>query len=245
MLFSPQIPLQLEPSREQGFGNFVTGANEACLESLCTFISADDVQVFMSGPQSSGKTHLLSALCLEARSQGLTAFYAGLKGMPEGGQALLEGLEHVDLLCIDDLDAIAGTKDWEIALFHCINRFRDTGKKLVVASGEPLSALNIELPDLVSRLQWGLRLKLVPPDDAGKLRVLNMQAKGLGIELPDEVARYLIRRSSRHLGTLIRVVERLQLAAFASKRRITVPLARQIIGAAGTGQKDQEVQDIV
>lgn len=232
MLFSPQIPLQLEPSREQSFDHFVAGPNEAVLKSLQGILDGRDEQAYLWGARSSGKTHLLNALCLAVRGSGRSAFYAGLKNLPPGSHALLEGLEQVELLCVDDCDRVAGDAAWETALFHCINRFREAGGKLVLASREPLASLALELPDLKSRLQWGLRLQLQGLDDTHKLEVMDRHARSLGIELPAEVSRYLLRRHARSLDRLIAALERMQQAAFVGKRRITVPLAREVLGRA-------------
>lgn len=230
MLFSPQIPLQLEPSREQDFDHFVAGPNQAVVQSLRDMLIGPDIQAFVWGPRSSGKTHLLNAMCLATRASGGSAFYAGLKNLPAGSQGLLEGLENVDLLCIDDCHKVAGDGPWEESMFHCINRFRAAGRRLVLASAEPLASLDLELPDLKSRLQWGLRLQLQNLDDEHKLEVLARHARSLAIDLPDEVGRYLLRRSTRSLDRLISSLERMQQAAFVSKRRITVPLAREVLG---------------
>lgn len=230
MLFSPQLPLQLEPSRQQDFGHFVCGSNEAVVKSLQGMLDGDELQAYVWGPPSSGKTHLLNAMCLATRAAGGSAFYAALKSLPPGSQGLLEGLEHVDLLCIDDCERAAGDAEWETSLFNCINRFREAGRKMVLAAGMPLRSLPVVLPDLKSRLQWGLRLQLQPLDDPHKLQVLEMHARSLGIDLPPDVGLYLLRRSSRGLGSLVAALERLQNAAFVGKRRITVPLAREVLG---------------
>lgn len=229
MLFSPQIPLALEPSRESRFEDFVAGPNAPVLEALKDILQAPDSLLFLSGPESTGKTHLLNALCLAAREKGLTAFYAAMRTMPEGSQALLEGLERVDLICVDDLHHVAGDSSWEEALFHCLNRIRSNHGRVVLTSRLALSALKLRLPDLVSRLQWGLRLKLQALEDADKSSVLSLHASSLGIDLPKEVGSYLIRRSSRNLGRLLHTVECLAQAALSSKRRITVPLARELL----------------
>jgi DnaA family protein len=229
MLFSPQIPLKLEPSRENRFEDYVAGPNAAVLESLVDVLREHDRLFFLSGPEDTGKTHLLNAACLAAREQGMTAFYAGLKSMPEDSHQLLEGLENIDLVCVDDLDHIVGNGPWEEALFHCLNRIRARQGRIVLSSNARLSALGLVLPDLVSRLQWGLRMQLQTLDDNGKIEVLSRHAASLGIELPPEVGLFLIRHSSRNLGKLLLRVDRLQQAAFADKRRITVPLARQVL----------------
>ena len=229
MLFSPQIPLKLEPSRESRFEDFVAGPNATVLEALKALTEESDKLLFLSGPSGTGKTHLLNAACLAAREQGLSAFYAGLRSMPQGSHQLLDGLENVDLVCIDDLHHIAGNKDWEEALFHCLNRIRTRQGRIVLTSHSRLSALPLSLPDLVSRLQGGLRMQLLVLEDTDKIGVIERHAASLGIEIPTDVARYLIRHSSRNLRDLLVTVERLQQAAFTSKRRITFPLARQVL----------------
>jgi DnaA family protein len=135
---------------------------------------------------------------------------------------------------VDDLHIIAGDIAWEEALFHCFNRVREANGRLVVSSRERLSALGIGLPDLASRLAWGLRLQLLPLEDQDKLAVINHHSDALGISLPDEVQRYLLKRHDRSMGPLIKTVESLQRAALTNKRRITVPLAREVLKAANS-----------
>lgn len=233
MLFSPQIPLPLEPSRVNRFEDFVAGPNAALLESLKAVPSEPGQQVFLSGPAASGKTHLLNAICLASREAGLSAFYAGLKSLPPGSESLLDDLERVDVVCIDDAQRIAGNGRWEEALFHCLNRIRASQGRIIFAAGQSLSALTFALPDLVSRLQWGLRLQLQPLDDRDKIRVVDRHAASLGIEIPPDVGSYLIKRGSRNMRHLLLAVDRLQHVAFTSKRRITIPLAREVLSLPG------------
>lgn len=229
MLFSPQIPLPLEPRRDSGFDDFVAGPNAAVVSALRHLQAEPAVSAFLQGAESSGKTYLLNASCHAARDEGKTAFYAGLRRMPKDAWSTLEGLEGMDLVCVDDLDLCAGQAAWEEALFHLYNRLRESGGNLLVASRAKLSALPLQLPDLRSRLASGLRLRLRPLDEAGKLAVLERHARSVGIDLPEDVGQYLLSRGHRSLATLVNTVERLQQAAFAGKRRITVPLAREIL----------------
>ena len=229
MLFSPQIPLQLEPRRDSRFEDFVPGPNAAVLEAVRGVLDDPGSSLFLSGPESSGKTHLLNALCHAMRDSGRTAFYAGLKNMPAESQGTLEGLEGLDLVCVDDLHAVAGDTAWEAALFHLFNRIRELNGKLVVTSRARLSALPLGLPDLASRLAWGLRLQLQSMGDEDKLQVIHRHAASLGIELPEEVCTYLLKRGQRSLAGLLHTVELMQHAAFTAKRHITVPLAREIL----------------
>jgi len=231
MLFSPQIPLPLTPRRESRFEDFIEGPNKAVVEALKHMPDEPGSHVFLHGGEGSGKTHLLNALCYETRERGGRAFYLALKRLPKDAIASLRGLENLDLVCVDDLHVIAGIEAWEEALFHCFNRIREANGRLLTSSRKQLSAVNIGLPDLASRLAWGLRLPLLPLEDHDKLKVISMQADALGFSLPEDVQHYLLKRHDRSMAALIRTVENLHQAALISKRRITVPLAREVLKA--------------
>jgi len=231
MLFSPQIPLPLTPLRDNRFDNFVAGPNATLVEALKSIPDEPGSNVFLSGAEGSGKTHLLNALCVETRERGGRAFYLALKRLPKDAIASLQGLEQLDLVCVDDLHAVAGDRDWEEALFHCFNRIRDANGRLLVASRERLSALGLGLPDLASRLAWGLRLQLQPLADEDKMAVIGLHSDALGLSLPEEVQAYLLKHHDRSMAALIQTVERLHEVALTVKRRITVPLAREVLKA--------------
>lgn len=41
--------------------------------------------------------------------------------------AVLDNLEYQDLICLDDLQAVIGDDEMELAIFDLINRLRETG----------------------------------------------------------------------------------------------------------------------
>jgi DnaA family protein len=229
MLFSPQIPLQLEPRRPDRFDEFVAGPNVNATAAVRQLLDEPGGSLFLSGPGGSGKSHLLNALCHEARENGLAAFYIALKRLPEEAAASLEGLQVLDLVCVDDLDSVAGNPVWENALFACFNEVRAAHGRLLVSSRQPLAALELCLPDLASRLAWGVRQNLRLPADDGKLQILEQRARALRIDLPADVQNYLLKHSKRDMSSLLLALERLKDAAFVGKRKITVPLAREIL----------------
>ena len=229
MLFSSQIPLQLTPLRDSRFDNFVEGPNHAVVKALRHLSDEPGSHIFLYGGEGSGKSHLLNAVCVETREREGRAFYLALKRLPKDAVASLEGLEKLDLVCVDDLHVIAGDQAWEEALFHCFNRIREANGRLLVSSRERLSALDLYLPDLKSRLAWGLRLQLLPLEDKDKLEVINLHCVALGLSLPDDVQQYLLKHHDRSMAALVNTVESLQHAALTLKRRITVPLAREVL----------------
>lgn len=231
MLFSPQIPLPLEPRRPGELDDFVSGPNAPVLGAVREVAEEADRSLFLAGPAGSGKTHLLNAACLAARDAGRTAFYLGARALDDEDADPLRGLEQMDLVCIDDGHLLAGDERKEEALFHFINRLRAERGSLLFASRDRLRRLRFDLPDLASRLAWGLRLELQPLEDDDKRQVLDHHAESLGVELPEEVSDYLLSHGARDMATLLGTVTRLQQAAFREKRRITVPLARKLMQA--------------
>ena len=224
-----QFLLPLEGGRSDQFEGFVPGPNLAVVEALQNLLSAQEGVVYIRGPEGSGKTHLLNASCDLARRRNLKAFYMRLGDLPVEAADGLGGLESMDLVCIDDIHRIAGVAPWEHAVFHLFNRMRTSQGRMIISSSQPLSSLRFGLPDLASRLAWGIRLQLDPLDDEAKLEILQLKAQAQGIDLPPDVGRYLLQRGSRNTGDLLASLEAVRVAALKGKRRITVPLARDVL----------------
>ena len=64
-----QIPLAIGLDTEPDFEHFVAGGNRAALHALSQ-LKLPSPPVYLHGPPGSGKTHLLSALASQVRSQG-------------------------------------------------------------------------------------------------------------------------------------------------------------------------------
>ena len=142
---------------------------------------------------------------------------------------MLEGLERADLVCLDDVDALAGAQEWEQAVFALYNGLREHGGRLLAAGPVPPAALPLELEDLRTRLAWGLVYQLQPLDDEDKLRGLQQRARERGLELPDAVARYLLQRCRRDMASLLHCLDELDRASLAAQRRLTIPFVKEVM----------------
>lgn len=239
MVAAKQGLLPLEARRPDRLEDFVPGENSAVLEALRELVKTGGQCLFLSGPPGSGKTHLLNAACNLAGQVERRAFYIAPGRLPPEAAAGLADLDHLDLVCVDDIDQCAGEPIWEEALFHCFNRLREQGGSLVASSGKRLSALQFSLPDLASRLAWGLRLQLQPLDEQGKTEVMQRWAGAHDIQLPEEVQGYLLNRGARSLPSLLELLEAVRVAALSGKRKITVPLAREVLRASHAGSNPE------
>lgn len=228
---SAQLPLALSLRHAPDLDDFVVGGNRAVLQALRRALEpAGEPLLYLFGPPGCGRSHLLMGQCAAAERRGMRSVYLPLGAHAELTPQMLEGLETVDLVACDDVHAIAGDTDWEQALFGLFNRCRERGTRMLFSADRGPAALALALPDLRSRLAWGLTLGLQPLDDAGRLELLQALARRRGLPLPDEVARYLLQRTARHPRDLVRITQELDQASLAEHRRLTIPFVRQCLG---------------
>jgi DnaA family protein len=226
-----QLPLPFSFNPELGFEQFHPGANAEPVSHLWkTAAGTGEHLVFLWGEFGTGKTHLLNACCRAASQQGRGVSYLPLELFRDYGPEVLDGLEHQDLVCLDDLDRVTGDAAWETGLFVLFNRLREANRDLIVAADAPPARLDIKLPDLKTRFGWGLTLRLHALTDADKLAVLELHARSLGLELPPQVARFLLAHCHRDLPALRHLLEQLDHATLAARRRLTVPFLKTFLG---------------
>ena len=185
--------------------------------------------IFLVGAPGAGKTHLLRAAAGHALALNRSAAYVPIARMAPMLPEILDGLDSQELVCLDDIQALAGLPAAEEALFHFYNRVSADGGRLLFAADAMPSALAIGLPDLVSRLQQGLRLTLDALDEHGKRQVIARRAAKRGLQVDDAVLDYLFSRVSRDLHTLSAVLDRLDQASLAAQRRLTVPFIKSVL----------------
>lgn len=225
----PQLPLALRWPRRQRFEHFHAGNNAAALAAVQSLATEPGAPwVYLAGPAGSGKSHLLMAACHAASNTGRTVQYLPLARLADH-PAAIRGVAGSELLALDDLQAIAGNRDAEHALFDLYNRARAEGTALLFAANVIASQLELGLPDLRSRLGACTQFALKPLDDAERREVLKSQAALRGIQLDDAVLDWLFSRYARDLGALLDLLDKLDQASLAAQRRITVPFLRDFL----------------
>lgn len=229
-----QLPLSVKLSDEATLCNFFAGPNEQAVKAVQALAnphaSPADCSLYLWGASGSGRSHLLQAACHRMAEAGGIAMYLPLAEMVKHGPALLEGMEEVDLLCLDELDALVGHAQWQEALFHLYNRLREQNGRLLLAASAPPRNMAFDLADLTSRLGWGLVFQMQALDDQGKQEVLKLRAEGRGLPLTDEVARYMLNRGDRGMSELFAALEKLDQASLQAQHRLTIPFVKRIMG---------------
>lgn len=218
-----QLSLPFTRSQQLGFDEFVEAPGTDAVRFLA---DPGEAHALVVGAPGTGKTHLLTAACQQAYQQQQQAAYIPLADTDTLTPAILQGLASFDLVCVDDLHRVAGQPEWETALFNCYNECDAGAARLVVAGTGAAQEVGFQLPDLVSRLRAALVLRTSPLDDEEAVVALRRRAAFASFELPDAVARFLLRRIPRDMPTLVRALDALAEHTFAEQRKVTVPSAR-------------------
>jgi len=184
--------------------------------------------IYICGPGGSGKSHLLQAACHLAGDAALYLPMGEVAQYPPGD--VLRGVETLDLVCLDDIEQVLGDDDWEMALFDLFNRAREWGCRLLLAADGPPRAQEVALPDLRSRMSWGIVFQLTQPDDEFRSEILRFRAERRGLVLPEELVSYIFHRAPRSLDRLLELLDQLDRASLAEKRALSIPFVKQLLG---------------
>ncbi|MEL7450371.1 MAG: DnaA regulatory inactivator Hda [Pseudomonadota bacterium] len=236
-----QIPLAVRLSDHAEFDNYVAGPNAAALAAVARLASEPDAPaLWVWGAPSTGKTHLLQAACAAAGRAGLAAAYLPLATWKDAGPGVLEGWDSETLLCVDDVDAVAGDAAWEAALFTLFNAVTARRGTLLFSASAAPGTGGFTLPDLVSRLSSGAVFRLEVLDEDERMRALALRCRRRGLELPDKTALWLTRHYRRDLGSLFELLERLDEESMVAKRPLTVHFVRGVLNRSGAADAENE-----
>ena len=224
-----QLPLGVTLAHRRSFSNFVSGPNAGAVAVLRNLLdSGHGGVVYLWGGSGTGKSHLLEACCGDASGGRRPVAYVPL-GDARLEPAMLDGLADAELLCIDDVDAKAGDRAWEEALFHLYNQAELTSSQMVLSARVAPRTPAWTLEDLASRLAAGVVWRLRTLDDGARREALQMHARERGFTLGDDVTSYVLKRLRRDMGSLSAFLDRLDRSSLAAQRRVTVPFVRALL----------------
>jgi DnaA family protein len=195
-----QLPLAISPPIEAQFANFIAGPNAEALAG---------VRELAAG-----------------QSRERILYLWGVSGC--GRTHLLRAAQRANpaLVIADDVETLdaAGQQ----ALFVAINEAREAGPAVLAAGAQPPAKLELR-EDLRTRLAWGLVYELRPVADEDKARHLKSLAEARGLQLSDDIVRYLLTRLPRDLGTLQSVLQAIDRYALIRQRALTLPLVKEAL----------------
>lgn len=193
--------------------------------------------VLIHGIQGSGKTTLIKALISSFKTSSKASTNKMLIVEPQIDSnrfPLLEKLGResdgslfdMELLVIEDVHKISG--DDSHSYWNVYNKMNRNDGIMVMTSRFHPSLMFEGNEHIRSRLLSGLVIRMTPPDDSVKLLILDQMARLRGFRLSHDVITYLLRRKSRNLKELDRIVASLDSESLVLKRRVTIPFVRDL-----------------
>ncbi len=207
--------------------------------------------LYLYGGVGLGKTHLIQAAghAIRAANPNLRIAYLSLERFMnelisairygyDKTNAFRERYRSIDVLLIDDVQFIAGKERTQEEFFHTFNALYDRQKQIVLTSDCPPRDIPEIEERLHSRCEWGLIADIEPPDLETKVVIIKRKAEAHRVNLPDDVALLLARRSKHNIreleGSLIR------LLAMSSLRG--VPLTKTLAEESFRGVSNQPIE---
>ena len=227
-----QLVLSLDCRPALGREDFIVGAcNAEAVRWIDAWPDWPQRALVVSGPAGSGKSHLVAVFA--TRSGAVVV--RGATDLARARDLLLDRRPAAMAIeCQGDTD--------EEALLHAVNAARETGTLLLITSAKTPATWRPALADLRSRLLAMPTAAIRPPDDALLAQILAKHFSDRQVAVGDEVVRFLVQRMERSFRAARDLAARLDRAALAEGRAITVQLARRVLGApdGGPGRPDQD-----
>lgn len=225
-----QLLLPVSINASQTFDSFVNCEDQVLLEQLQNSVkSSDFTSVYIAGAQGSGKTHLLNACCHAANEANKTSILLPLEQMLSMSAQILDGIEEIDLVCIDNIELIKGNMDWQKAIFNLYNSLMQSNGTLVITGSDTSQNLKLELPDLESRMQWATPFQLHQLSEQDKTVALIHHAHLMGFELSEDVAKFMLSRLPRKMDFLMQALNTLARQSIEKQRVVTVPFVKEVL----------------
>ena len=196
------------PQQKLTFENFVVGNENKFAHAAALAVANNPGNaynpLFIYGRSGLGKTHLAQAIgnAIWQKYPELVVLYVQANRFKtQYMDAIVKNkltdffafYNKIDVLIVDDIQDLSSPSA-QNAFFNIFNHLHQSGKQLIFTSDRaPADLQNFEIR-LLSRLKWGLSVELQKPDFQTRLNMLKSRAFREGVNLSDDVLRFLATR---------------------------------------------------
>ncbi len=207
------------------FDNYIKGESNSLAFAAAKAISnkpaADrNNPLFIYGDSGLGKTHLLTAICLETE-----------KNFPDFNIVMVDGesftnefiyavqnnqstyfhhkFREADMLLVDDIQFIGGKEQTQEEFFHTFNTLQRAGKQIVLVSDRPPKEIRSLSDRLQTRFLSGLIVDIQPPKYETRVAIVKRKAELLNLNLQDDIVEFLANKLQNNIRQLEGAVKKL------------------------------------
>jgi chromosomal replication initiator protein len=251
--------LKLHP--DYTFDSFVVGPSNRLAHASCVAVSQSLGRtynpLFLYGSSGLGKTHLLHAVCCEARQRSDGAIIKFLsceefvnrfiRAIEEGNVAGFQSqFRTVDALVIDDVQFLREREQSQEEFFHTFNALYNNGKQIILSADSPPGKIPSLEERLISRFSWGLVARIDPPSYETRVAIVQKKAHLRGMNISDEVSEYVARKVHANIRELEGALTTLYALSTTAGKEMTLELAQRALdGQIELAARHISITDII
>ena len=224
MMLSDQLPLNLGHRTALDREDFLVAENNAlAVDWIDRWPDWSNGMLALYGPAGCGKSHLAQVWCTASGANMIEPL-----ALPQSDLLQLLGPRSV-VCCELDEDLLASDTAQQEGLLHLYNMVREQRGSLLLTARSAPARWSLTIADLRSRLVTVTAVELGPPDEALMAAVMAKLFNDRQLRVPPPVVHYLVQRMERSFAAARTLVEAIDAVALASRREITLPLAREVL----------------
>jgi len=223
------------------FENFVVGnSNQLAYAAAVAVAEAPGTAynpLFLYGNVGLGKTHLMHSIAHHILEHNPSAkvvyascetFLNELIGAIQNKKtdAFRNKYRKVDALLIDDVQFISNKEGTQVEFFHTFNAISELNKQIIISSDRPPKEISLLEDRLRSRFSSGLIADIQLPDFETRTAILKRKAKLEGIDMPEDVFRFIAKTISSSIRELEGALTTISAYSKLTNAEITVSLAK-------------------
>ena len=240
------IDSQLDPHHT--FANYIEGDSNRLSRSVGLSIaehpnSTQFNPMFIFGPSGCGKTHLINAIGVRAKElypQKRVLYVSARLFQVQYSNAVMQNrtndfiafYQTIDMLIVDDIQEWMTAPKTQQTFFHIFDHLFRNGKRIILASDRPPVDLKGMPERLLTRFSCGLIAEVEKPNTQLCVDILKSKIKRDGLQIPDDVVRYIAETANGSVRDLEGVINSLLAYSIVDNANINVRLAERIVKRA-------------
>lgn len=239
----PQLDSQLNP--HYTFSSFVSGdCNKLAFKAGQTICVSPGRNIFnplfIYGGSGVGKTHLANAIgnAIATNFPEKRVLYVSANTfqvqytdavVSNNVNDFINFYQTIDVLIIDDIQFWADKKGTQNTFFFIFNHLHQMGKQLILTSDcAPVELKGLD-DRLITRFKWGLSAEILRPDLQLRINILNNRIKRDGLEIPEDVVKYIAENVRNNVRDLEGVLASLLAYSTLTNADINMELVEQVV----------------